>query len=231
MANAVQHGMPGEWARVNGTVFSLWPLFICFFFMGAFASALALGGHAGVFAGLFVASFLVAAIMWRNGLRRVEAYFKGARGEERVAGVLAGLPGGYHVFHDFEAGKYHVDHVVAGPTGVFCVETKNWGEPVTVEEDRVLVGGRLPSRAPARQAANEADAVAARLRAAGWSGTVTPVVCFASNTFAAGRGQVGGVALVNSSEIIPWLVSRPTALPDDELGRLAGLMAATPGGN
>ena len=225
MSNAVQHGMPGEWARVNGTVFSLWPLFLCFFFMGSFAAALALGAHTWLFTCLFVASFVAAAAMWRRGLRHVESYFKGARGEERVAGILAGLPGEYHVFHDYSAGKYHVDHVVAGPAGVFCVETKNWNGGVTVEEGNVLVDGRLPSRSPISQATREADALAARLSAAGWSGSITPVVCFASDTFAAGRGRIGPVVLVNSSEVMPWILEHPQALPQDELGRLVKLMA------
>jgi len=225
MSSAIQHGMPGEWARVNGTVFSLWPLFLCFFFMGAFGAALALGAHTWIFACLFTLSFLVATVMWRRGLKNVESYFKGARGEERVGGILAGLPGEYHVFHDYVAGKYHIDHVVAGSAGVFSIETKNWNGTVTVEEGNVLVDGRLPSRAPVSQATHEADALAARLSAAGWSGTITPVVCFASDTFAAGRGRVGPVSLVNASDIIPWILERPSALPPDELERLVKLMA------
>ena len=31
---------------------------------------------------------------------------------------------GYHVFHDFPAEKFNIDHIVVGPTGVFAVETK-----------------------------------------------------------------------------------------------------------
>ena len=41
--NAIQHGMPGEWAKVRGTVLSLWPLFLCFVALGAFGAALAMG--------------------------------------------------------------------------------------------------------------------------------------------------------------------------------------------
>ena len=37
---AIQHGMPGEWAKVRGTVLSLWPLFLCFIALGAFGAAL-----------------------------------------------------------------------------------------------------------------------------------------------------------------------------------------------
>ena len=31
---AVQHGMPGEWAKVRGTVWSLWPLGVCLVCLG-----------------------------------------------------------------------------------------------------------------------------------------------------------------------------------------------------
>jgi hypothetical protein len=31
---------------------------------------------------------------------------------------------GYHVYHDFPAERFNIDHVLAGPAGVFAVETK-----------------------------------------------------------------------------------------------------------
>ena len=100
---STQHGIPGEWARVRGTVLSLWPLFIAFMCLGAFATALIIGRHAIVFAVLFFVSIVAVAAMWRRGVRRVASFFVGARGEERVANVLAELPASYHVFHDFMA--------------------------------------------------------------------------------------------------------------------------------
>ena len=141
------HGTPGEWAKVKGTVASMWPLFVCFTALGAFGAAVALGSHASWFAAAFFVAAAMTAFLWRRGVRRVESYFKGARGEERVAGVLKTLPDGWHVFHDFVAGSHHVDHVVAGPAGVFAVETKNWRGRVTAEEGEVLVDGALPDRA------------------------------------------------------------------------------------
>ena len=53
---AKQHGIAGEWARVRGTVLSLWPLFLSFVLLGAFLSALILGAAVMVFGSLFVAS-------------------------------------------------------------------------------------------------------------------------------------------------------------------------------
>ena len=223
--NAIQHGMPGEWAKVRGTVLSLWPLFLCFVALGAFGAALVLGRHLLLFAGLFVASLLTTIALWRKGLRRVESFFKGARGEELVAALLATLPGSYHVFHDFAAGGYHVDHVVVGPTGVFSVETKSWRGSVTVEENEILVNGRLPDRAPLGQAMREAAAVKDALKRAGWTtGDVKPVVCFASDTFADARRPVGAVMVLNASGVAAWIVEQPKVLSASDVERVAQLM-------
>lgn len=222
--SAKQHGMPGEWAKVKGTVLSLWPLFLCFTALGAFGAALALGRHTVLFAALFTGTLAAAAAFWRNGLRRVESFFKGARGEERVAGVLGALPDAWHVFHDFAAGAHHVDHVAVGPGGVFSVETKSWRAPVTVEDGELLVGGRLPDRSPLVQAKREAAAVKDALARAGWQGEVAPVVCFASDTFADGLRAAGPVTVVNADAILGWLAARPAVLDAAAVARLAQLM-------
>ncbi|MEJ2154477.1 MAG: nuclease-related domain-containing protein [Desulfobacteraceae bacterium] len=46
-------------------------------------------------------------------------------GEVLVAKQLNRLmDDGYHVYHDFPADRFHIDHVVIGPTGVMAVETR-----------------------------------------------------------------------------------------------------------
>ena len=216
--------MPGEWAKVSGTVRSLWPLFLCFLALGAFGSALVLGRHTLPFALFFMAAVIATAIFWRRGLRRVESFFKGARGEERMAALLAGLPDGYHVFHDFAAGAYHVDHVVAGPTGVFSVETKCWRGKVTVEDGELIANGRLPDRPPLVQAQRESAAVKAALKCIGWDGDVTPVVCFASDTFEDANRKVGAVTVLNAGVAVAWILGQPKVMSANEVERVAQLM-------
>ena len=222
--SAAIHGNPGEWAKVKGTVASMWPLFVCFAALGALGAAAAIGRHVVWFSVAFLVAVGVTAFLWRKGLRRVESYFKGARGEERVAGILATLPDGWNVFHDLVAQGLHVDHVVAGPAGVFAVETKNWRGRVTVEDGEVLVGGVLPDRAPVVQAMREADAVKAALKKMGWEGDVTPVLCMASDTCSAPETEVRRVALLNSSAVVKWLVGKHAVIPPNELARLSQLM-------
>ena len=221
---ARQYGVAGEWARVRGTVSSLWPLFLSFVLLGAFLSALVLGGHTWLFGALFVASLIAVIVYWRKGMRRVESFFRGARGEELVAKVLVGLPDAYHVFHDFVAGGTHVDHVVAGPTGVFSIETKNWRGRVEIVEGHILANGALPSRNPAQQAQREADRVKARIAKLGFDVTVVPVVCFASDSFVGDTRELGSAKIVNANALDRWILAQPETLAASDLARLVQLM-------
>jgi len=216
------HGVAGEWARVKGTVIGLWPLFLGVFLAGvsvAFLLVSPLGG-----ASLLVASLVYIIWSLLAGLKHVERFFKGARGEEKVSGILESLPDAYHVFNDFAVGGSHVDHVVAGPGGVFAIETKFWNGTVSVEDGHILLDGQLPDRSPLAQANREAALVRTALVAAGWNGLVTPVVTFASDSFAAHRATIGGTIVINSNELRSSFDTDRVVIPPDELNRLVGLM-------
>ena len=217
------YGVAGEWARVKGMVTGLWPLFLGVFVAGF---ALAVTAFADVVWGLalLVASIIYSCWSLLKGLRHIERYFKGARGEERVSGILTHLPDTYHVFNDFVAGGKHVDHVVAGPAGVFAVETKYWRGNVTVEDGRILLDGRLPDRDPLVQAKKEAQLVKTALAAAGWNGAVTPVLAFASDTFRQHIAEVQGAVVMNSCELAKGFATERVVIPPAELERLVALM-------
>lgn len=216
------HGIPGEWARVKGTVVGLWPLFLCVFVAGASVALLAF--HPLLGATALVCSLL--GIVWTlmTGLRRVESFYKGARGEEKVSGILKNLPDPYHVFNDFTVGRNHIDHVVAGPGGVFAIETKFWNGKVTIEDGCVLLDGQLPDRSPLSQANREAAIVRSALVAAGWNGLVTPVVAFASDSFVAHRANLRGTIVINSNELKKSFETDRVVIPPAELDRLVSLM-------
>ena len=217
------HGVAGEWARVKGTVAGLWPVFLGVFAAGfSVAFGLFVSHHWGI--ALFTVSFIAVCACLAKGLYRIERFFIGARGEERVSRILAELPDRYHVFNDFVAGRVHVDHVVVGPAGVFAVETKYWRGKVTIEEGHILVDGQLPNRAPLAQVQREAARVKAELAKTGWIGSVTPVLAFASNTFQAHIAELNGVVVLNASEISNSFSTERVVLPPDELDRLVCTM-------
>jgi len=217
------HGVAGEWARVKGTVVGLWPLFLGVFACG-FLAAMSLFAFPRFGAVLLVLSLVAIAWSLVRGLRHVERFFKGARGEERVAGILKGLPASYHVFNDFVACGMHVDHVVVGPAGVFAVETKFWKGAITVEEGHILVDGRLPSRDPLVQSRREAEQVRVELERLGWKGLVTPVLAFASDTFGQHSAELNGAVVMNACELSAAFGTSRTVIAPEELERIVTLM-------
>lgn len=216
------HGVAGEWARVRGTVRGLLPLFASFFTAG-FAAALIL---IEPLAGLILEILAIAGIVWFfiRGEHRMESYFKGARGEEHVAGILRSLPDAYHVFNDFVACGHHIDHVVLGPAGVFAVETKFWRGKVTLEDGHILLDGQLPDYPPLKQVLKESAWVRYELAKKGWKGDVTPILAFASNTFEAKVAETKGAVIMNANYLYECLTTDHVHIPSTELERLAQLM-------
>ena len=88
----------------------------------------------------------------------------------------------------------------------------------------VLLDGQLPDRSPLGQAIREATLVRNALVAAGWSGAVTPVVAFASDSFVAHRANVKGTVIINASELRQSFDTDRVVIPPAELDRLVSLM-------
>lgn len=64
------------------------------------------------------------------GVRRSWNYRLGAIGEQVVGRELDRLIArGHRVFHDLDFGRWNIDHVVVGPTGVFAIDTKTRRKP------------------------------------------------------------------------------------------------------
>lgn len=216
------HGVPGERARATGVVRAIWPLlvsvFLCGIVLGAVVPRIGLG-LAGV--GFLAAGvFLVWAV--RDGLRDLEGYFKGARGEEIVAALLATLPSGYHVFHDVAIGESGgIDHVVIGPNGLFVIETKCWSGQVTLEGGNVLFNGTLPSRSPIEQVRSSAYALTVFL-----SKRMEPVpvcrsiICFASNTLGGNVQKQDDTVLCNATVLLPLITTPAGHVSTDDIERI-----------
>lgn len=220
---AIMHGTAGEWARVKGMVVGLWPLGLGIFLGGFAIATWVVAGYAwGSIMLAFSLALIGIALYW--GKIRTENFYIGARGEERVSSILRNLPDRYHVFNDFVARGVHVDHVVVGPPGVFAIETKFWNGVVTVEGSEILLNGLPPTRSPLRQVAREAALVKDELARLGWSGDVTPVLTFASDTFAARIAEIQGTVILNSSDLSAGFSTERTVIPSAELNRLVSIM-------
>jgi len=76
-----------------------------------------------------VVLWLVMGII--TNILKAENLYLGYKAEVAVAQELNLLYAkGFHIFHDFPAEKFNIDHVVVDPTGVFAVETKGRSKPV-----------------------------------------------------------------------------------------------------
>ena len=223
---AIVHGVPGEHARAAGIMRAMWPLLVALFACGLFVGAVLPRVSLGVAGAGFLAAAVLLVWAVRDGLKGIDAFFKGARGEESVAVLLAALPRGYHVFHDFKCqGAGSIDHVAVGPTGVFAIETKCWAGEVTFEQGVLLVNGRTPSRPPLAQARASSRELAGFLSQRVEDAPVcVPVVCFASDTFRPGLQAHEEAVICNAAALQSLIVTYACHLSADEIERIVKVM-------
>jgi len=187
-----------------------------------------------VTAAVFGVLLLLAAVFlaWAAHLcpQRVDAFFKGARGEERTAFALEALPAGFTVFNGIARKKGmallargDMDHVVAGRTGVFLIETKNWDGEVACDHGRVWVDGRLPSRDPLAQVLKARDTLEAELAGAVEDAPVKAkaVLCFAGRGFLGKRANLNGVEICHARDVASLIGEAPVELSASEVERVA----------
>lgn len=144
----------------------------------------------------------------------------GLMGEELVGKELAKLGDAWTVIHGVRVGpKADVDHVVLGPAGVFCLNTKrlDYDSNVVVTARQFRVNGYSRDYYP--KAVKEASRVQVRLQAAtGWVVAVRPVlvVCNVNKGNVRFRVQPNDVAVVLRRHIVHWLRSQSTTLTAEQ---------------
>ena len=77
----------------------------------------------------FEACFIYSLVRLINMRRKFRLGYEGEIAVGQELNQL--LRDGYHVYHDFRADKFNIDHVVVGPAGVYAVETKTRRKPTT----------------------------------------------------------------------------------------------------
>lgn len=125
-------------------------------------AAVAAVGHTGMEVYLVAAGVLLSAWLLRP-LADPERWLRGAAGEEATARILARLPARtWTVQHDLPipGSRANVDHLVVGPTGAWCIDTKTTRAEVRAGWRRVRFGERRLDAGPVRW---EAKVMADRL--------------------------------------------------------------------
>lgn len=143
----------------------------------------------------------------------IATWEEGAYGEEQTGKQLRALEKcGWIVLHDLANGSKNFDHVVLGPNGVFCLNSKWSGYRLDVDPDGQLVGRHQYDdelyrdvQGALRQARAEAatlrDRIHERCGAQLW---VQPVIVWWGDVVNGGR-LVDGVGVVQGKNLVPRL--------------------------
>lgn len=148
----------------------------------------------------------------------IETWQDGAWGEEATAKQLAKLRAPeWTVLHDLPNGQYNFDHVVVGPPGVFCLNSKWSSYRLEADDAGGLVGVHrydetITTNEQRKLGAAKFEAVALKNLIESRTGRrvwVQPVVVWWGD-FPVGGKTVDGVAVVHG----PQLVEKLLGLPD-----------------
>lgn len=159
----------------------------------------------------------------------VATWEAGAWGEEATAKELTRLEAeGWVVLHDLANGSKNFDHVVLGPRGVFCLNSKWSGYDLQPEGDRLVARHRYDDeivvdiRSTVRKVRAEAAELSTKIRErCGEKIWVQPVVVWWGEVDRGGR-QIDGVGVVQGANIVAALRKQPGR----EVERFADVVAA-----
>jgi len=164
--------------------------------------------------GVLFAGGVVFKMVRRLNLRRsVRLGYEGevATGQELNLMMLHG----YHVFHDFVADKFNIDHIVVGPAGVFAVETKARSKPTSEnrkQDAQVTYDGRClhfpqwKETKPLEQAKSQATWLERWLSSATGENTPVRPVLTLPGWFVT-RTASGGIPVINPKQFLS--IARP----------------------
>lgn len=227
-SRATMKGVPGDAARRRGLRRVLVPV-ACFGVVFGFGVGLAVGGVGALpwWGGVAVLALAFAGFLayCRRQPTLVYGYFKGARGEEMVAGELAHLPASWTILNGvlLPDGR-DVDHVAVGPQGIFVIETKHWSGEVSVAGAQILANGRPLERSPVEQVRRAVNAVAraAEVRPDALHG----VLCFAGPQFADAPTHADEVFVCSYLDLVSAISLGPAVLDAAAVARCVARLGA-----
>ncbi|MBY0177731.1 DnaJ domain-containing protein [Curtobacterium herbarum] len=101
----------------------------------------------------------------RSAPRSVRRLLGEALAEEATAAIVADMGIGVTVWHDLDAGtEGKLDHAVLTPTGLWAVESIDWGGPVLIEHGEVVGETLEPGERPVKELVRAARAVQKQTR-------------------------------------------------------------------
>jgi len=140
---------------------------------------------------------------------------RGAKAEEKIGELLEDLSDDYYVLNDIESPYGNIDHIVISKNaGIFLLETKAHGGKLEVDEDTLLVNGKLPEKDFIAQALQNSywlrDEISQIVGLKPW---ITPIIVF-TNAFVPPTRPLKGVSIINKKYLLNVLnkANRPNAI-------------------
>jgi hypothetical protein len=158
--------------------------------------------------------------------QHIQAYGKGAIGEQRTAKALEKTEG-YLILHDrkIPGSRANIDHIAVGAGGVFVIETKNYKGKLTIQAKKLRIAGRDCTRF-VEQAWRESAAVQSLLaeEVSKLGFDVVPILCVHGAELPWSKVQLEGVRIVGSRGLKKLLSEASRRLSDEDIIRIHGLL-------
>jgi hypothetical protein len=212
------------------------PLAACFGpFIAAGLVGLVVEGHpiAWVAGAAFGLGAAAAMAIRESPPAYIENWQLGAEGEQKTEKALRPLDRSrWLVLHDVECARANYDHIVAGPAGVFLLDSKNPQGTVHIKEGQPYLRRRSDPEADTRCPSLRSGALAGAAslhddlkRRTGQHAWVQAVVVLWSD-FDEGIYEDDKCVLIHGSRLREWLTSRPDSLDHATTDQLAAAIQA-----
>ena len=188
-------------------------LVVGFLLRGLFPG-LTLPSAAGILGSIVLLLLLCGVGDWT--LRRAEEldrertnFARGADGENSVATILEGFPDEFRVINDLTTPCGNLDHVVVGPTGVFCLDAKNWRGVVCADgKGELLCNGNPLDQPFVRQFVARVMGIKDRVKtlAPGLDPFFKTVFVFTSARVDANWGTTGNLHCIRDDQLFKYIV-------------------------
>jgi hypothetical protein len=174
---------------------------------------------------LAVIVVIVALVKCRAALREVRDLKLGRIGEEAVGQYLEEKlrPLGCQVLHDIPGDGFNIDHVLIGPTGIYCIETKTISKPekggaeVKFDGEKITVNGFAPDRDPIVQVKAGAHFLRDLLaESAGKKFEIRPVVLY-PGWFVSKQPANADVWVLNEKALPTFIQNARSSLPPEDI--------------
>ncbi|MGN8050521.1 J domain-containing protein [Curtobacterium sp. 22159] len=101
----------------------------------------------------------------RSAPRHIRRLLAEALAEEATASIVADMGIGVTVWHDLDAGaEGKLDHAVLAPSGLWALESIDWGAPVRIEHGEIVGETLAPGERPVKELVRAARAVQKQTR-------------------------------------------------------------------